>query len=48
MEIAKTHRLNDYIVIAVIYFISYGLLLFNKGIFWDDWIYFTVDRGHID
>lgn len=45
MEIFKTQKYNDYVIIISLYFVSYGIYLFDKGIFWDDWIYFTMDRA---
>lgn len=38
---------KDLIYLCVLYTLSFGLLLFNQGIFWDDWILYGVDQKSI-
>lgn len=38
---------KDLIYLCVLYTLSFGLLLFNQGIFWDDWILYGVDQKAI-
>lgn len=30
-------------IISILYTISYGLMLFNKGVYWDDWVWYKID-----
>ncbi len=38
---------NDNSLLCLLYFISYGLILFNKGIFWDGWILCNANKDII-
>lgn len=37
----KVHNLPQYTAIVVGVFLAHGLLLFNDGIYWDGWIYYS-------
>lgn len=30
-------------MISILYIISFGLMLFNKGIYWDDWVWYKLE-----
>lgn len=57
MKIAERIFSNNYFIIIVVYTISYGLIIFNKSIYWDRWalyhqyqetlISIYQDNGHI-
>jgi len=36
---------SNAIIVAIVYTLSWGLICFNKGIYWDDWIWFNVDHS---
>ncbi len=38
---------NDLFFITVIYFITFGIILLNEGIFFDDWVIFHADNAAI-
>ena len=35
---------KDLILISAIYTIAHGLILFNNGLYWDDWTFFFMDK----
>lgn len=35
---------KDWFLIFIFYFFAFGLILFNKGIFWDDWVLYNTDK----
>lgn len=39
----KIQKNKDYILLVMIHILSYGVLLLNKGIFWDDWVWLSRD-----
>lgn len=38
---------KDMAVIFALYSLAYGITLFNNGVFWDDWVYYNVDKADI-
>jgi hypothetical protein len=43
----KNPFIFDLLLITSLYIISYGLILINNGIFWDDWVFFDVSQQGI-
>ncbi len=39
---------NDKIFIIIIYSLSHGLMLFNRGYYWDDWVLNVPPAANID
>lgn len=38
---------GDILLVVILYFIAHGLLLFNTGVYWDDWIIVGVEKPTI-
>ena len=38
---------NDYFLLFALYFFSYFLIIFNTGLYWDDWTIFNVGKDAI-
>jgi len=34
---------NDIMLLFLVYVLAHGLMLFNNGLFWDDWVYYGKD-----
>jgi len=47
--IKKLERIfkNDIFVITLFYSLAYGLILLNKGIFFDDWVFYYADKTNM-
>jgi hypothetical protein len=43
--LALSQNSKDLVLISVIYTLAHGLILFNTGLYWDDWTYYFVDRN---
>lgn len=39
---------QDTLLVIIIYSLSYGMMLFNQGIFWDDWCFYGQDKVFIN
>ena len=32
---------------TLVYTLAHGLMLFNRGVYWDDWVLYNMDKGLI-
>lgn len=48
-SIKKLERIfeNDIFVISLFYFLAYGVILLNEGIFFDDWTFYYADKANM-
>lgn len=40
-------RKLEILFLGVLYVVSFSLMLFNNGVFWDDWILYTADKASV-
>ena len=37
----------DLSFLTLVYTLAHGLMLFNRGVYWDDWVLYNMDKGLI-
>ena len=47
MAISPTYDKRHLLVISVCYLLAHGLGLFNSGIFWDDWLWYSSTASYV-